>query len=175
MAEALKSIPESSHPDLLVGYNKADDAGVFKITDEIALVQTLDFFPPIVDDPFAKAQVMAGVELLNNLGTRVQWRTADFAEVVDRIRAVLGEATDAPPHVREVLDDPLPEPHDATAILATERRHRRALGELQTWLDSQPGHEDLNALVRGLVLWDLERELSLLRSGMYRASRKQRS
>jgi hypothetical protein len=137
--------------------------------------QLADVVAPVVDDPFAKAQVMAGVELLNNLRTRVQWRTADFAEVVDRIRAVLGDATDAPPHIRDVLDDPLPEPHDANAILATERRHRRALGELQTWLDGQPGHEDLNALVRELVLWDLERELSLLRSGMYSASRKQRS
>ncbi len=52
MAEALKGIPQSSHPDLLVGFNKADDAGVFRINDRQALVQTVDFFPPIVDDPY---------------------------------------------------------------------------------------------------------------------------
>lgn len=52
MAEALKDIPQSSHPDLLVGYNKADDAGVFRINDRQALVQTVDFFPPIVDDAY---------------------------------------------------------------------------------------------------------------------------
>ena len=38
--------------NLLVGLERADDAGVYRVTDEIALVQTLDFFPPMVDDPF---------------------------------------------------------------------------------------------------------------------------
>ncbi len=52
MAEALKDIPQSSHPDLLVGFNKADDAGVFRISERQAIVQTVDFFPPIVDDPY---------------------------------------------------------------------------------------------------------------------------
>jgi len=48
-----------SHPDLLVGYNTADDAGVFRISDDQALVQTVDFFPPIVDDPYAFGQIAA--------------------------------------------------------------------------------------------------------------------
>jgi selenide,water dikinase len=52
LAEALASLPKSNHPDLLVGFNKADDAGVYKISDNLALVQTVDFFPPIVDDPY---------------------------------------------------------------------------------------------------------------------------
>ncbi len=39
------------HPDLIVGVEKADDAGVFRLSDEQALVQTVDFFTPIVDDP----------------------------------------------------------------------------------------------------------------------------
>lgn len=59
MAQALASIPQANHPDLLVGFNKADDAGVFRINDEIALVQTVDFFPPIVDDPFYFGQIAA--------------------------------------------------------------------------------------------------------------------
>lgn len=59
MAEALKDIPQSSHPDLLVGFNKADDAGVFRINDRQALVQTVDFFPPIVDDPFNFGRIAA--------------------------------------------------------------------------------------------------------------------
>lgn len=49
----------SAHENLLVGYNKADDAGVYKLTDDIALVQTVDFFPPIVDDPFTFGQIAA--------------------------------------------------------------------------------------------------------------------
>lgn len=59
MAEALKSVRQSSHPDLLVGFNKADDAGIFRINDKQALVQTVDFFPPIVDDPFWFGQIAA--------------------------------------------------------------------------------------------------------------------
>lgn len=59
MADILKDIPQSAHPDLLVGYNSADDAGVFRISEEMALVQTLDFFPPIVDDPYHFGQIAA--------------------------------------------------------------------------------------------------------------------
>lgn len=59
MADILKDIPQSAHPDLLVGYNSADDAGVFRISEEMALVQTLDFFPPIVDDPYYFGQIAA--------------------------------------------------------------------------------------------------------------------
>lgn len=59
MAEALKDLPQSNHPDLLIGFNKADDAGVFRVTDNLALVQTLDFFPPIVDDPYNFGRIAA--------------------------------------------------------------------------------------------------------------------
>jgi selenide, water dikinase len=41
----------SPNPNLIVGLDRADDAGVYRLTDEIALVQTVDFFTPIVDDP----------------------------------------------------------------------------------------------------------------------------
>jgi selenide,water dikinase len=44
---------------LLVGTETHDDAGVYRLTDEIALVQTLDFFPPLVDDPFVYGQIAA--------------------------------------------------------------------------------------------------------------------
>jgi selenide,water dikinase len=44
-------LPAASDPALLVGLNPADDAAVYKLTEELALVQTLDFFTPIVDDP----------------------------------------------------------------------------------------------------------------------------
>ncbi len=52
-------VPKSEHPDLLVGFNKADDAGVFRISEDMALVLTLDFFPPIVDDPYQFGQIAA--------------------------------------------------------------------------------------------------------------------
>lgn len=47
------------HPDLLVGLGTADDAGVYRLTDEIALIQTLDFFTPIVNDPYLFGRIAA--------------------------------------------------------------------------------------------------------------------
>lgn len=59
LAEVLKGLPKETNPNLLVGFNKADDAGVYKINDKQALVQTVDFFPPIVDDPYWFGQIGA--------------------------------------------------------------------------------------------------------------------
>jgi selenide,water dikinase len=56
----LKQLPASlPNPDLLVGLETSDDAGVFRLTDEIALVQTVDYFTPIVDDPYDFGQIAA--------------------------------------------------------------------------------------------------------------------
>jgi selenide,water dikinase len=46
-------------PNLIVGAETSDDAGVYRLTNEIALIQTLDFFTPIVDDPFSFGQITA--------------------------------------------------------------------------------------------------------------------
>lgn len=46
-------------PNLLVGLDRADDAGVYRISDDLALVQTIDFFPPMVDDPYSFGQIAA--------------------------------------------------------------------------------------------------------------------
>jgi selenide,water dikinase len=59
LSEVLKKIPKSNNPDLLVGFDSRDDAGVFRITDDMALVQTVDFFTPIVDDPYAYGSIAA--------------------------------------------------------------------------------------------------------------------
>lgn len=60
MAEVLRSLPLATpNPNLLVGLDTSDDAGVYKLTDEIAMVQTLDFFTPIVDDPYDFGQIAA--------------------------------------------------------------------------------------------------------------------
>lgn len=48
-----------SDPDLLVGFDTSDDAAVFKISDDLALIQTVDIFPPIVDDPFDYGRIAA--------------------------------------------------------------------------------------------------------------------
>jgi selenide, water dikinase len=56
---ALGSLPSKSDPRLVVGRETFDDAGIFKISDELALVQTVDFFAPIVDDPYDYGQIAA--------------------------------------------------------------------------------------------------------------------
>jgi selenide,water dikinase len=59
IAQVLSSIPPPTDPNLLVGTSTHDDAGVYRITPDICLVQTIDFFPPVVDDPFAYGQIAA--------------------------------------------------------------------------------------------------------------------
>jgi selenide, water dikinase len=48
-----------SHPDLLVGISTGDDAGVFRLRDDLAIVSTVDFFTPVVDDPYTYGQISA--------------------------------------------------------------------------------------------------------------------
>jgi len=59
LAELLKKLPAETNPNLLVGFETSDDAGIYKINERQALVQTVDFFPPIVDDPYAFGQIAA--------------------------------------------------------------------------------------------------------------------
>jgi selenide,water dikinase len=59
LARALAPLPRQADPRLLVGRETFDDAGVFALSDEIALVQTVDFFAPIVDDPYTFGRVAA--------------------------------------------------------------------------------------------------------------------
>jgi len=60
---ALAAVPRWSNENVLVGYDTADDAGVYQITPELALVQTVDFFTPIVDDPFTFGAIAAANSL----------------------------------------------------------------------------------------------------------------
>ena len=59
LAKLLDGIRVHRDPNLLVGFDKSDDASVYRISDELALVQTVDFFPPIDDDPYTFGQIAA--------------------------------------------------------------------------------------------------------------------
>ncbi len=61
--QVLHDMPANTHPDLLVGTDHFDDAGVYRLDDRTALVQTLDFFPPLVDDPYTFGQIAAANSL----------------------------------------------------------------------------------------------------------------
>ena len=55
----MSGLPRTLEPNLLVGYDSSDDAAVYRLTDELALIQTVDFFPPVVDDPYDFGQIAA--------------------------------------------------------------------------------------------------------------------
>src|ERR1700727_556797 len=59
LAAVLARLPKQSDPNLLVGFDTSDDAGIYRIAPDLALVQTVDFFTPLVDDPFLFGQIAA--------------------------------------------------------------------------------------------------------------------
>ncbi len=59
LAQLLDGIRVRQDPNLLVGFDKSDDASVYRISEDLALVQTVDFFPPIVDDPYLFGRIAA--------------------------------------------------------------------------------------------------------------------
>jgi selenide,water dikinase len=60
----LCQLPERAHnPNVLVGLETSDDAGVYQLTDDLAIIQSLDFFTPIVDDPYMFGQIAAANSL----------------------------------------------------------------------------------------------------------------
>lgn len=59
LSQLLEDLRVHHDPNLLVGFDKSDDASVYKVSDDLALVQTVDFFPPIADDPYVFGQIAA--------------------------------------------------------------------------------------------------------------------
>ena len=59
LCELVKMLPTARPPEVLVGLETGDDAGVFQLRDDLAIVQTVDFFPPMVDDPYTFGQIAA--------------------------------------------------------------------------------------------------------------------
>lgn len=59
LSRVLEKLPRPTDPNLLIGAESSDDAAVYKLTDDLAIVQTLDFFPPMVEDPYTFGQIAA--------------------------------------------------------------------------------------------------------------------
>lgn len=57
LQDVLKDLPLVSHPDLIVGMEHSEDAGVFRLRPDLAIIQTVDFFTPVVDDPYLFGQI----------------------------------------------------------------------------------------------------------------------
>lgn len=63
LAQVLCQLPKTYDDNLLVGLDTSDDAAVYRINEELALIQTLDFFTPVVDDPYTFGQIAAANSL----------------------------------------------------------------------------------------------------------------
>jgi len=72
----LHSLPKFDHPDLIVGTETSDDAGVFRLRSDLAIVNTVDFFTPIVDDPYLFGQIAAANALSDIYAMGAEPRTA---------------------------------------------------------------------------------------------------
>ena len=59
LASVLAKLPKAYDPHLLIGFESSDDAAVYQLRDDLAVVTTLDFFPPMVDDPYTFGQIAA--------------------------------------------------------------------------------------------------------------------
>src|ERR1700744_3181777 len=59
LADVLSRLPKQQDKNLLVGFESSDDAGIYRISSDQALVQTVDFFPPMVDDPYTYGRIAA--------------------------------------------------------------------------------------------------------------------
>ncbi len=129
--EILKRLPQINDERLLVGLNTADDAGVYKLTEEIALIQTVDFFTPIVDDPYTFGQIAAANSLsdvyamggkpltaLNIVG--FPQKTFSNEVLVDILRGGFDKATEAGTLVvggHTIMDDELKYGMSVTGIV----------------------------------------------------------
>lgn len=77
LSRILERLPKGPEdPNLLIGYDSNDDAAVYRLTDDLALVQTLDFFPPMVEDPYTFGQIAAANALSDIYAMGGQVKTA---------------------------------------------------------------------------------------------------
>lgn len=72
----MQDLPKFNDPNMIVGAEHFSDAGVYRLTDEIAMVQTVDFFPPLVNDPFVFGQIAAANSLSDCYAMGGQPKTA---------------------------------------------------------------------------------------------------
>jgi selenide, water dikinase len=130
----LKRLPSQSDPNVLVGFETSDDAAVYRLTDDLALVQTVDFFTPIVDDPALFGQVAAANSLSDvyAMGGRpisaltiVAFPAASPPEILEQIlRGGLAKMTEANCTVvggHSIRDDELKFGYAVTGLIHPDR------------------------------------------------------
>lgn len=131
---ALKTIPRQNIPEVLVGYENSDDAGVFQLSPDLALVQTVDYFAPIVDDAYTYGQIAAANSLSDIYAMGGQPKTAlsivgfpakgvEFSVLGDIMRGGLDKLNEAGVALlggHSVKDDEIKFGYSVTGIVNTE-------------------------------------------------------
>ena len=86
LAKLLEGFKSHSDEKLIVGYDKSDDASVYVISEDISIIQTTDFFPPIVDSPYLYGKIAATNAFKEICFSGCSWFTTRFssAEVTSR-------------------------------------------------------------------------------------------
>ncbi len=121
LAPLVQALPRPSDPNLLVGVSTSDDAGVYRVREDLALVQTVDFFTPIVDDPYDFGRIAATnalsdvyamggtpISALNLVAWSVQDLGAEMLGEVLRGGADVARAAGAAIVGGHTIDDPEP-------------------------------------------------------------------
>ena len=80
LSSVLSKLPKNIDPNLIVGFDSSDDGAVYKLTDDLAIVQTLDFFPPMVEDPYIFGQIAAANAFSDIYA--FGWRSKNSFEIV---------------------------------------------------------------------------------------------
>jgi len=107
----VSKLPIRRHPNLIVGIETSDDAGVYRLDDNTALIQTLDFFTPIVDNPYDFGRIAAANSLSDIY--------AMGGEPITAMNIVCFPADDLPESVlKETLEGGLEKIHESGAVLA---------------------------------------------------------
>lgn len=130
----LKRLPAQTDPNVIVGFETSDDAAVYRLTDDLALVQTVDFFTPVVDDPTLFGQVTAANSLsdIYAMGGRpisaltiVAFPAANSPEILEQIlRGGLTKMTEANCTVvggHSIRDDELKFGYAVTGLIHPDR------------------------------------------------------
>jgi len=131
----LHSLPPSTHPDLIVGTETSDDAGVFRLRPDLAIVNTVDFFTPIVDDPYTFGRIAAANALSDIYAMGAEPKTAlnivgfpkgklDLAVLAEILRGGAERAREAGAVViggHSIIDDELKYGMAVTGVVHPER------------------------------------------------------
>ena len=148
LAQVLRSLRLPSSPNLLIGLDVKDDAAVYQLADDLALVQTVDFFPPIADDPDAERLLWGHLRDRRLAGFKFRRQTPRSGFIVDFVCVERGLAVE--------LDG---SQHGEAAAVAYDARRTTVLNAvglrvLRFWNDEVLGnlHGVLDA-----ILWALER------------------